>query len=408
MALASALVANPVHVHNLHKREADPAVVYVVQTAVRYVDSKGNHIEPTPTESATSATESGAFSTNNPSANPTTTSEPTTTSGYTTTLTSSSASASTATATSTADSSNNGSKDNKDSDDDDDDDSHKKHKGEGIKGLLDGIFGDLSFGSSPDDFEDGVYKCSEFPVGQGVVSLDWVGFGGWASVMALDGSTSETCKDGFYCSYACQAGMSKTQWPTDQPADGRSVGGLLCKNGYLYKSNPRAEALCEWGTDTGYIENKVNEAVSLCRTDYPGSENMVVPTVVESGKIRPATVVDGDSYFRWQGGLTSTQYYVNNAGISVEKGCVWGTDGSGLGNWAPVVLGAGHTNGLTYLSIIPNPNNRTPPNYNIRIEASEGSTINGDCKYEDGVYSGSGSDGCTVTVTSGSGKFVFY
>lgn len=115
--------------------------------------------------------------------------------------------------------------------------------------------------------------------------------------------------------------------------------------------------------------------------------------------------VDVDTYFKWQGGKTSTQYYVNNAGVSVEDGCIWGTEGSGVGNWAPVVLGSGTTGGKTYLSLIPNPNNKDKPNYNIKIV---GDDVNGDCKYENGQYNGSGSDGCTVTVNSGSAKFVFY
>ena len=135
---------------------------------------------------------------------------------------------------------------------------------------------------------------------------------------------------------------------------------------------------------------------------------MVIPTVVGAGSTQPISVVKEDSYYQWKGMKTSAQFYVNNAGVSVENGCIWGNEGSGVGNWAPVVLGAGETNGVTYLSIIPNPNNRTPPNFNVKIVATDGSSVNGACKYENGVYSGSGSDGCTVSVTSGSAKFVFY
>ena len=49
--------------------------------------------------------------------------------------------------------------------------------------------------------------------------------------MNENGDTSSNCKDGYYCSYACQAGMSKTQWPSEQPSNGMSIGGLYCKNG---------------------------------------------------------------------------------------------------------------------------------------------------------------------------------
>lgn len=271
------------------------------------------------------------------------------------------------------------------------------------------VDGDLAdFVNPSKEFQDGTIKCSDFPSGQGVVSVDWVGLGGWSSIMALDGSTSTTCQDGFYCSYACEAGMSKTQWPTDQPTDGRSVGGLLCKDGYLYRANQDSKYLCEWGQNSAKAINKVGQSIALCRTDYPGSENMNVPTVVQAGSSKAISVVNEDGYYKWQGKKTSAQYYVNNAGVSVEDGCIWGTDGSGVGNWAPVVLGAGYTDGVTYLSIIPNPNNKTPPNYNVKIVADDGSSINGDCSYENGVYNGAGTDGCTVTVTSGTASFVFY
>lgn len=264
-----------------------------------------------------------------------------------------------------------------------------------------------SSSSSSSSFEDGTIACSDFSsLSGGVVAVDWVGLGGWASVMALDGSTSESCTDGFYCSYACEPGMSKTQWPSDQPSDGRSVGGLYCKNGYLYRSNSDSDALCESGASTGYVVSELSESVALCRTDYPGSENMVVPTELQAGGTQPLSVVDEDTYFQWEGKKTSSQYYVNNAGVSVEDGCIWGTASAGVGNYAPIVIGSGTTGGLTYLSLIPNPNNGNAANYNIKIEASEGSTINGECSYVNGELSSA--DGCTVTVVSGSANIIFY
>lgn len=263
-----------------------------------------------------------------------------------------------------------------------------------------------SSSSSSSSFEDGKIACSDFPSSYGAVAVDWVGMNGWASVMAMDGSTSSDCEDGFYCSYACPAGQSKTQWPSNQPSDGKSVGGLYCKGGYLYRSNTAADSLCESDVGTGFAKSSLDKDVALCRTDYPGSENMVIPTLLKAGGSVSLSVVDEDSYYIWKGLKTSTQYYVNNAGVSVEDGCVWGSSGSGVGNWAPLVVGAGYTDGLTYLSLIPNPNNSSPPNFNVRIEATEGSSINGDCYYEDGTFSSSG--GCTVTVTSGSAQLVFY
>lgn len=274
------------------------------------------------------------------------------------------------------------------------------------------ISGDLSAFVDPTvPFEDGVYDCSSLPTGQGVIAVDWISglTGGFTSVMNLNGDTSTTCEDGFYCSYACQAGMSKTQWPTDQPSSGISVGGLYCQSGKLYRSNTDSDYLCEWGPQTANFVSELDSEVAICRTDYPGSENMNVPTLLDAGSTVPVSVVDSDSYFTWNNGKTSSQFYVNNAGVSVEDGCIWGTAGSGVGNWAPVVMGAGQVGGLTYLSLIPNPNNGDAPNYNVKIQAVDGATTVGTCTYVNGEYvGGDGSDGCTFTVVSGTAEFVFY
>lgn len=273
-----------------------------------------------------------------------------------------------------------------------------------------GIYGDLAAFSGPTEkFEDGTIPCSQFPSGQGVIAIDWIGEGGWSGVENSDTSTGGSCEDGSYCSYACQAGMSKTQWPSSQPSDGRSIGGLYCQNGYLYRSNTGSDYLCEWGIDSAYVVSELSDSVAICRTDYPGTENMVIPTYVGAGDSQPLTVVDQDTYYTWEGLKTSAQYYVNNAGVSVEDGCIWGTSGSGIGNWAPLNFGAGYTGGISYLSLIPNPNNKAALNYNVKIVASDSSSVvNGECYYENGEYNGSGSDGCTVAVTSGSASFVLY
>ncbi|CAI4064450.1 putative glucosidase SIM1 SKDI_09G0470 [Saccharomyces kudriavzevii IFO 1802] len=271
------------------------------------------------------------------------------------------------------------------------------------------IYGDLADFSGPSEkFQDGTISCDKFPSGQGVIPIDWIGEGGWSGVENTDTSTGGSCKEGSYCSYSCQPGMSKTQWPSEQPSDGRSVGGLLCKNGYLYRSNTDADHLCEWGVEAAYVVSKLSKGVAICRTDYPGTENMVIPTFVEGGSSLPLTVVDQDSYFTWEGKKTSAQYYVNNAGVSVEDGCIWGTSGSGIGNWAPLNFGAGSTDGVAYLSLIPNPNNSDALNYNVKIVAADDSSnVIGECVYENGKFSG-GADGCTVSVTSGKAHFVLY
>ena len=276
-----------------------------------------------------------------------------------------------------------------------------------------GIYGDLSDYSGPSGtFTDGTIACTDFPSGNGVIALDWLGFGGWSGIENVDdNSTGGECRDGTYCSYACQPGMSKTQWPSDQPSSGVSVGGLYCSNGYLYRSNTDTDYLCEWGVDAAYAVNNLDEAVAICRTDYPGTENMVIPTYVEAGSSLPLTVVNEETYYMWEGKLTSAQYYVNNAGVSYEDGCIWGESGSGVGNWAPLNFGAGWVSsggGISYLSLIPNPNNSEAPNYSVKIVANDGATMNGECYYENGSYNGDGSDGCTVALTSGTASFVFY
>lgn len=279
-------------------------------------------------------------------------------------------------------------------------------------GSSSGVSGDLaSYVDPTEEFEDDVLSCSSFPSGQGVIALDNLGFGGWSGIYNTDTSTGGSCEEGSYCSYACQPGMSKTQWPSTQPSNGVSVGGLLCKNGKLRRSNSDSKYLCEWGTESAIVTSELSDSVAICRTDYPGTENMVIPTVVDGGSSNILTTVDQDTYYTWQGKPTSAQYYVNNAGVSYTDGCIWGTSGSGIGNWAPMNFGAGYSAGVAYLSLIPNPNNLDSLNFNIKIVADGSSTVSGTCYYEDGVYysnGASGSDGCTVGVTSGTAKFVLY
>lgn len=258
------------------------------------------------------------------------------------------------------------------------------------------------------EFQDGTIDCSSFPSNQpGVVARNDLGFGGWTGIQ-IGESAGQSCVEGAYCSYACQPGMSKTQWPANQPSDGETRGGLICQGGKLYRTSTSSNTLCSWGASSGFVSSSLSNSVAICRTDYPGSENMVIPTFIGPGAQQPLSVVDEDSYFSWEGKKTSSQYYVNNAGVSVEDGCIWSTAGSNKGNWAPMVFGAGYTNGLSYLSLFPNPlANGAALNYNVRIVASAGSTINGDCSYVNGQYSG-GSNGCTVTVTSGSAVFELF
>lgn len=401
IALATAVSAVPVHQHqHQHQHKRDSAVV----TKIVYVDGQGNTVTPsdgaapTPTGGAAKAVVTSSSA------------APTTSSANNAPSSSSSSSSSGSSGSSSNPSSSDSSPSSSGASSSSSSPSSSSSSGSGSSGSS-SISGDLSAFSNPtEEFEDGVHDCSTLPTGQGVISVDWISGlnGGYTTIMNENGDTSSTCQDGYYCSYACQAGMSKTQWPENQPSNGMSVGGLLCKNGKLYKSNSNSNYLCEWGEKSAGFKSQISKDVAICRTDYPGSENMNIPTLLSAGGNAPAAVVDSANYYTWKGGKTSTQYYVNNAGVSVEDGCIWGTQGSGVGNWAPVVLGAGVTNGNTYLSLIPNPNNKDQPNYNIKIVGENGANVVGDCKYENGQYNGAGSDGCTVTVTSGKANFVFY
>ncbi|MBQ5153781.1 hypothetical protein EGM85_11015 [Macrococcus caseolyticus] len=154
------------------------------------------------------------------------------------------------------------------------------------------------------------------------------------------------------------------------------------------------------------MKSELSQDVAICRTDYPGTENMVLPTLAKAGSEIALTVVNEDSYYTWKNGKTSAQYYVNNAGVSVEDGCQWSSSGSGKGNWAPLNFGAGSTDGTSWLALIPNPNNRDAANFNVKI-VSAGGTVSGDCVYENGKFNG-GDDGCTAAVTSGDAYFVLY
>jgi len=403
LALAALSVAAPIaadpdcptvkrHAHHKHKREIVYDYAYVTVT----VDADGNPIKATKTAQQTIQTSAVVAQSTQPttSEQPTSTQQPTTeqtsTQQQTTSSTPTTSTSSTAAASSQSSSGSSGS---------------------GSSGS-NGINGDLGAYQNPtEEFQDDTIPCSQFPSGQGVIALDHLGFGGYSGIENSDGSTGGNCKEGSYCSYACQPGMSKTQWPSSQPANGVSIGGLLCVNGKLRRSNQNQKYLCEWGAQKAVVKSELSNSVAICRTDYPGTENMVIPTVVGAGQSNILTTVDQDSYYKWQGKPTSAQYYVNNAGVDYTEGCVWGTPGSGIGNWAPLNFGAGYVNGIAYLSLIPNPNNKDSLNFKVKIVADGGSSVSGSCSYENGVYytnGNAGSDGCTVGVTSGQAAFVLY
>lgn len=282
--------------------------------------------------------------------------------------------------------------------------------------------GSSSGGSGVDTpFPDGQIDCSHFPSDYGAVPVDWLSLGGWTGVQN-PGSNSggfaniETivsslclggncCKEGMYCSYACPAGYQKSQWPTTQGATGQSVGGLLCQNGKLHLTNPGlSNKLCMTGASqvTVLVKNTLSKNVAVCRTDYPGTESETVPVDVQPGATSNLTCPDAANYYKWQGASTSAQYYVNPAGVSVSDACQWGSAANPWGNYAPMNLGVGWSNGAAWLSIFQN-----APTTNAKLEFTvqiKGDGISGTCRYSNGQYCGganydqcSSTTGCTVS-----------
>ncbi|KAJ9618741.1 Sperm-associated antigen 4 protein [Taxawa tesnikishii (nom. ined.)] len=283
-------------------------------------------------------------------------------------------------------------------------------------------------------FPDGEIDCSEFPSDYGAVSVDWIGLGGWTGIQkpgslskrggfgniltvtkSTCGSGGNCCTEGSYCSYACPAGYQKSQWPTTQGETGQSVGGLLCKNGKLHMTNPDlSDTICMKGTDkvNVLVRNEMSQNAAVCRTDYPGTESETVPVNALPGATTNLTCPDAAKYYKWQGGSTSAQYYVNPAGVSVEDACQWGSSSNPWGNYAPLNLGVGYSNGAAWLSIFQNaPTTTAKLDFTVTIE---GDGISGTCRYSNGQYcSGanyeqcSSTTGCTVSLTSGTATFVF-
>jgi len=259
-------------------------------------------------------------------------------------------------------------------------------------------------GASFPDFPNGTVSCSDFPSQYGPISITQAGMNGWAGGQDTNNglANTNTCGPGVLCSYGCPAGYDSTQWPSQQPANGVSAGGLFCNANGMLELTQNTSQLCTPTVATAVIDNQLNgQVVSFCKTNYPGTENMDIPIVTSSGQ-SPITVTDGNTYYQWQGKPTSAQYYVNPAGTD-ESGCVWGEAGGNIGNWSPIVAGASTIDGTTWLSIMPNPNNQDTlgAGFNIAIEGD----VSAECSIVNGVFSG-GANGCTVSVLSGQASFV--
>ena len=268
----------------------------------------------------------------------------------------------------------------------------------------------LSGGSGvTSSFPDGQLSCSTFPSQYGAVNIDYMGLGGWIGIQSpgsasggfsnIVTATSGGCTEGSYCSYACPPGYQKSQWPSTQGATGQSVGGILCQGGMLHLTNSGLSSnLCIPGTGNVQATNNAGSVVSICRTDYPGTESETVPVELQSGETQPLTCPDCSTYYKWQGSSTSAQYYLNPPGTAASTGCQWGSPGGETGNYAPINFGVGACSGTTWLSIIPN-KPTTDATYPGTVEIQ--GNLSGSCKYENGQFcsaSGCGSSGCTVSI----------
>ncbi|KAJ9614273.1 Sperm-associated antigen 4 protein [Cladophialophora chaetospira] len=266
-------------------------------------------------------------------------------------------------------------------------------------------------------FPDGELDCGTFPSQYGAISLSYLGLGGWSGLQAVTiaggfvnhivtGVSGETCTEGMMCSYACPPGYQKSQWPSTQGSTGQSVGGLQCTGGKLHLTNPGLSSnLCIPGVGGVQATNDAGSVVSICRTDYPGTESETIPVELQPGETEQLTVPDAGSYYQWQGASTSAQYYLNPIGTPASVGCQWGSPGGNVGNYAPINFGVGAKGGVTWLSIFQNAPT-TSASYQGTVELK--GNLSGTCKYSNGQYCGAtgcNSQGCTVSVISGTATY---
>jgi SUN family beta-glucosidase len=267
------------------------------------------------------------------------------------------------------------------------------------------------------EFPSGELDCSVFPSDYGAVAVDYLGTAGWSSIQQVPdytfgidsvisyivaGVSGDSCTSGSFCSYACPDGYVKSQWPSAQGSTGQSIGGLYCNSdNKLELTRSGYTTLCQKGCGGVSIVNKLNSGAAVCRTDYPGSEAMVLPLWTEAGSTYDLTNIASSEYYKWKGSSTTLQYYVNPKGVAVDDACVWtsSTNPTSAGNWAPINVGVGKSDdGITYLSIFNNsPTSTATLDFDVVISGD----ISGTCYYKSGSYP-DGSTGCTVSFNPSS------
>lgn len=277
-----------------------------------------------------------------------------------------------------------------------------------------------SSGGEDVDFPSGKVKCTEFPSKYGAVAIPWMGLGGWVGAQKVanypnalsfdnivEAVAGQGCSSSDMCSYACKPGYQKSQWPEIQGATGQSVGGLYCNsNGYLELTRPSVKQLCTAGEGGVFIKNDLDDEVATCRTNYPGNENMNIPTVAKAGETVPLTNPSQSGYYQWKNMKTSAQYYINPKGVAAKDACIWKSpiSPSDRGNWAAVVAGVGMADdNITYISLFLNkPTSSAKPDFNMEIIGG-----NTKCGYHNGEWIG-GTDGCTTALDKGQTATIRY
>ncbi|MCJ1321874.1 hypothetical protein MMC15_007219 [Xylographa vitiligo] len=259
-------------------------------------------------------------------------------------------------------------------------------------------------------FPDGQLDCSVFPEEYGAIPVEWMNMDGWSGIQYVQisgnavtsivtgtaGSACASNSDGIaMCSYACPPGYQKSQWPEQQGSTGQSVGGIMCgPDGKLHLTNSGlSSTLCMQGSGLVSVQNTLGANVGICRTDYPGTENEVVPLDTQGGSKNPLTCPEANNYYLHEGSFTSAQYYVNPSGTLISEACQWSTNGTDVGNFAPSYVGVGtDENGETWLSITStqqqNPANYQPLDFSIELQGDFG-----------------GSNACHMTVKDGTAYY---
>lgn len=271
------------------------------------------------------------------------------------------------------------------------------------------------------DFPDGEIDCSTLPTEYGAVAVTQLKNSGWAGLLkpptgsftvgstkAISGydAPSGSLLPGMFGTYQCAEGYDMAQWPEGaQGATGQSIGGLWCGlDNKLYLTRPQStKKLCQKGAGNVKVVNKLSDKVSLCKTSYPGKEDMVLSNVVEGGATYNLYNPYQSESYVWGGLTTSAQYYINPKSLDKDIACQWQNDDleyrNSTGNWAAVNLGTSvNADGATFLSIFYNlPTSHAYLDFNIKLSGD----VSQECTYTGGkdnnYFTPSNGNGCTVS-----------